>query len=66
MKYKTFCLSVHVFVFREAELTCCYREELHSQDVHLPVLHPLLLSLLCGLFSGQVLCIIIIIIYFKH
>lgn len=32
----------------------CHGEELHGQDVHLPVLHLFLLPLLCGLLSGQV------------
>lgn len=47
-------LSVCPCVFREDKLICSHGEELHSQDVHLPVLHSLLLTLLCGLLPGQV------------
>lgn len=43
------CVSI-----RGNALFCCHGEELHSQDVHLPVLHLFLLPLLRGLLSRQV------------
>ena len=46
---------VCVCVFREDQLIRCHREKLHSQDVHLPVFHSLLITFLCGLLPGQVL-----------
>lgn len=39
---------------RGNQIICSYGEEFHCKDVHLPVLHLLLLTLLCGLFSWQV------------
>lgn len=39
---------------RENEIFCGHGEELHRQDVHLPVLHLLLLPLLCRLLPRQV------------
>ena len=45
--------SLFVF-FRGNKIICSHREEFHRQDVHLPVLHLFLLTVLRRFFSRQV------------
>lgn len=49
------CIGVNfLYVFRADKLLCCNGEKLYSQDVHISVLHPLLVTLLRSLLLGQV------------
>lgn len=54
-EYKCISVNFLYYVFREDKLLCCYGEKLYGQDVHISVLHSLLVTLLRSLLLGQVL-----------